>query len=75
MQSQKKRCQKRIDCEYGQCNQEQPKCRICGENHSVAYWGCEIMKREMTIQQVRVQSKITHAEAVNMVRKRGGNDE
>lgn len=33
------------------------------------------MKREMKIQQVRVQSKITYAEAVKKVRQRGGNEE
>ena len=32
------------------------------------------MKREMEIQQVRTQNKVTYAEAVKMVGKRGGLD-
>ena len=63
------------DHEYGQCNHEQPKCCNCGGNHSVAYGGCEVMKREMEIQQVRTQNKVTYAEAVKTVGKRGGLDE
>lgn len=63
------------DHEYGQCKHEQPKCCNCGGNHSVAYGGCEVMKREVEIQQVRVQSKITYVEAVRRVNQRGGVDE
>lgn len=58
------------DHEYGQCNLEQPKCCNCGGNHSVAYRGCEVMKREMGIQQVRAHRKVTYAEAVKMVSQR-----
>jgi len=55
------------DHEYGQCNHEQLKCCNCGGNHSVAYGGCEVMKKEREIQQIRTRNKITYAEAVMMV--------
>lgn len=61
--------------EYGQCDHDQPKCCNCGGNHSVSYGGCEVVKREREIQQVRVQNKITYAEAVKMVNQRRGNGE
>ena len=60
------------DHEYGQCGREQPKFCNYGGNHSVFYGGCEVVKRKREIQQVRVQSKITYAEAVKMVSQRGG---
>lgn len=62
------------DHEYRQCSHEQPKCCSCGGNHSVAYGGCEVMKREVAIQQVRTQNKATYAEAVKMVKQREGQD-
>ncbi|XP_016110600.1 stonustoxin subunit alpha-like [Sinocyclocheilus grahami] len=40
---------------------------------SVAYGGCEVLKREKEIQQVRIQGKVTYAEAVRIVSQRGGN--
>ncbi len=77
-----KNCQGRRRCprcggdhEYGQCNHEQPKRCNCGGNHTVAYGGCEEMKRQVEIQQVRTQNKISYAEAVKMVKQRGGSDE
>ncbi len=60
------------DCEYGQCKHEQPKCCNCGGKHSVAYGGCEVMKKEREIQQVRTQNKLTYAEALRMVNPREG---
>lgn len=36
----------------------------------MAYGGCEVMKRQVEIQQIRVQNKISYAEAVKMVNYR-----
>lgn len=45
------------DHEDEQCGEGmEPNCCHCGGNHSVAYGGCEVMKREVEIQQVRVQN-------------------
>lgn len=53
------------DHEYGQCGEGvQPKCCNCGGNHSVAYWGCEAMRREIDVQQTKVKEKVSYAEAV-----------
>jgi len=38
------------DHEYGHCNHEQQKCCNCGGSHSVAYGGCEVMRREIEVQ-------------------------
>lgn len=57
------------DHDYEKCRRDmQPKC--CGGNHSVAYGGCEVMKRQVEIQQVRVKNKISYAEAVRLVNHR-----
>lgn len=64
------------DHDYEQCShKEQPRCCNCGGNHTVAYGGCEVLKREKEIQQVRIQGKMTYAEAVRIVNQRGGNGE
>lgn len=56
------------DHEYGKCGEGvSPKCSNCGGNHSVAYWGCEVLKKEVEVQQIRVKEKISYAEAVKMV--------
>ena len=69
----KRRCPKcGEDHEFKDCRQEQPKCCSCGGSHSVAYGGCEVMKKEVLIQQVRTQNKTTYAEAVKMVKQREG---
>ncbi len=39
-------------------------------NHSVVYGGCEVIKRQVEIQQIRVQNKISYTEAVKMVNYR-----
>lgn len=58
---------------YEECNvNTQPKCCNCGGNHSVAYGGCAIMKREREIQQIKTKDKITYAEAVKRVNQKGG---
>lgn len=52
------------DHEYGQCGEGvRPKCCNCGGEHSVAYWGCEVMKREAEVQNIRVKEKVSYAEA------------
>lgn len=56
------------DHEYGQCSHEQPKCCNCGGSHNVAYGGCEVMKRQVEIQQRRIQKHFTYAEAVKVVK-------
>lgn len=37
------------------------------EEISVAYGGCEVMKRQVEIRQIKVQNKISYADAVKMV--------
>lgn len=55
------------DHEYGKCgNGVQPKCCSCGGAHSVAYAGCERMKQEKNIQKMRVEKKVSYAEAVKV---------
>lgn len=71
-------CKGRVRCprcgedhEYENCGRKmQPKCCSCGGEHSVTYAGCQIMKREMQIQQVRVKNKTSYAEAVKMVNQK-----
>lgn len=61
---------------YEECNQStQPKCCSCGENHSVAYGGCVVMKKEREIQQIKTQNKITYAEAVRRIKQRERTEE
>ena len=53
--------------EYGKCGEGvRVKCCNCGGNHSAAYWGCEVMRREVEVQQIRRKEKITYAEAVRI---------
>lgn len=53
------------DHEYGKCGEEvRPKCCNCGGNHSVAFWGCEVMKKEVKVQQIKIQRNISYVEAV-----------
>lgn len=55
------------DHEYGKCGSGiKPKCCNCGGEHSVAYWGCEAMKREVAVQKVRTKEKVSYAEAAKM---------
>lgn len=47
------------DHDYEHCgHKEQPRCCYCGGNHSVAYGGSEVLKREKEIQLVRIQGKV-----------------
>lgn len=62
------------DHEYGKCGIGiPPKCCSCGGAHNVAYGGCEIMRRETKIQKIRVERRITYADAVKVVRERENN--
>lgn len=72
-----KACKGKVRCarcsgqhEYGKCGEGvKPKCCHCGGDHSAAYWGCEIMKREVEVQQVRMKEKVSYAEAVKKTQK------
>ena len=61
------------DHEYCQCKEGTSiKCCNCGGEHSAAYKGCEVHKRAAQIQRVRVEDKVTYAEAIKkVVAKRG----
>lgn len=55
------------DHEYGECGiGVKPKCCSCGGAHSVAYGGCEVMRRETNVQKVRAERGISYAEAVRV---------
>lgn len=54
--------------EYGKCERgAQPKCCNCGGEHSSAYRGCEVSKRAVEVQKVRVEQGVTYAEAARRV--------
>lgn len=62
------------DHEYGNCGTgTPPKCCSCGGDHNVAYGGCEIMRKETKIQKIRVERRISYADAVKVIRKRENN--
>lgn len=45
------------DHEYGECRPNiKPKCCNCGGEHSVAYWGCDAMRREMDAKIPKIMS-------------------
>lgn len=53
---------------YEDCGEDtRPKCCNCGGSHSAAYWGCEVMRRETEIHNVKLKGKISYAEAVKRV--------
>lgn len=59
------------DHDYGLCGSGiSPKCCNCGGAHNVAFSGCEVMRRETNIQKIRVEKRITYAEAVKVTRER-----
>lgn len=61
------------DHEYGKCGTGvKPKGCNCGGEHSVAYWGCEAMRREITVQRIKVSGKVSYAEAVKRARQENG---
>ena len=54
---------------FEQCQQkEKVKCSRCGKSHSSAYGGCQTMKQERKIQNVRVSYNISYAEAAKVIR-------
>lgn len=59
----KRRCaQFSADREYGKCGVGvRPKCCSCGGEHSVAFWGCEVMKQQTVVQKTRVMQKVTYS--------------
>lgn len=66
----KKRCARcGGEHDYGKCGTGvQPKCCNCGGSHNVAYGGCEVMRQENKIQKIRVEKRITYAEAARVSR-------
>ncbi|XP_035989752.1 uncharacterized protein LOC118561624 isoform X2 [Fundulus heteroclitus] len=58
---------------YGECGNNPVKCCNCGGNHTAAYAGCMVRKEAAEIQKVKIDKRITYAEAVKEV-KNIGND-
>ena len=53
---------------FDKCDQKDtPKCINCGEKHSAAYGGCKTAKRATEIQKVKIEKKITYAQAAKIV--------
>lgn len=66
----KRRCGKcgGEDHEYGQCKEgTSVKCCNCGGSHSAAYKGCQAHKKASEVQRVKVEEKLTYAEAIKKV--------
>lgn len=56
--------------EYGKCGVgTKPKCCNCGGEYSVAFLGCEVLKKEVKVQQIRLKEKVSYAEAVKLAGK------
>lgn len=56
------------DHEYGKCPEGiKAKCCNCGGEHSAAYKGCGAHKRAAEVQKVKVEEKLTYAEAIKKV--------
>lgn len=54
--------------EYGKCGQGvNPKCCNCGGEHSAGYGGCQVRKKAVKVQNVRMTEGITYAEALKKV--------
>ena len=52
---------------FDSCSQkETPKCVNCGGTHSAAYGGCQIAKTAQAIQKVKIENKISYAQATKM---------
>lgn len=65
--------------DYEKCGEGvEPRCCSCGGKHSVAYWGCEVLRKEARVQQVKKTGNLSYAEAGEWIRgecKKGGNCE
>ena len=44
-------------------NKENPTCFRCGENHSAAFQGCKFFKEAKNIQKIKLEEKISYAQA------------
>lgn len=56
--------------EYGKCEEgTKIKCCNCGGEHSAAYKGCEMHKKAVQVQNVKVKEQISYAEAIKRVNK------
>ncbi|XP_040928908.1 uncharacterized protein LOC114866014 [Betta splendens] len=56
--------------DYGECGEGvEPKCCNCGGKYSVAFRGCEVLKKEVRVQQVRKKKSMTSVEAVKEVER------
>jgi len=53
------------ECQQGQ---EQLKCCNCGENHSAAYKGCKEYHKAKEVVEVKIDKKISYAQAASIVR-------
>ena len=63
---------------FEQCpKKDSPKCINCGGAHSAAYGGCDAAKTATEIQKVKVEKKITYAQAAKIVteKTKHNNDE
>lgn len=59
------------DHEYGECGEGvPPKCCSCGGAHSLAFSRCKVMRQEVNVQKLRVEERMTYAEAVKISRER-----
>ena len=57
------------DHEYGKCEQgTKVRCCNCGGEHSAAYKGCDAHKRAAEVQRIKVEEKVTYAEAIKQVK-------
>lgn len=56
--------------EFKECNNKDSlKCVRCGGKHSAAYEGCEVIRMEKKIQQVRANKRLSYVEAARTVRE------
>ena len=57
---------------FEECTQKDVhKCANCGKNHSAAYNGCVEAKKAKEVQKIKVQSKISYAQAAKQLLEKG----
>lgn len=73
----KQRCPKcGGDHRFENCEENaQDKCCNCGGQHRVTYNGCNVRKRAVEIEQVKVVNNISYAEAIKKVQEQRRNDD
>ena len=60
---------------FDQCtHKDTPKCINCGGTHSAAYGGCEMAKTATEIQKVKIEKKISYAQATKLVSEKTNNN-